>query len=64
MSKLGNIGAKLHRGEVSYDFFGHGHKLSGLDPEHLGVERLPGQTKPSARPAKPSSRPKPVGGEV
>ena len=46
------------------DFFGHGHKLSGLDPEHLGVERLPGQTKPSARPAKPSSRPKPVGGEV
>jgi preprotein translocase subunit SecF len=23
MSKLGNIGAKLHRGEVSYDFIGH-----------------------------------------
>ena len=46
------------------DFFGHGHKLSGLDPEHLGVERLPGQMKPSARPAKPSSKPKPVGGEV
>jgi preprotein translocase subunit SecD len=46
------------------DFFGHGHKLSGLDPEHLGVERLPGQMKPSARPTKPSSRPKPVGGEV
>ncbi|MEI8410046.1 MULTISPECIES: protein translocase subunit SecD [unclassified Kribbella] len=45
------------------DFFGHGHKLSGLDPEHLGVERLPGQMKPSARPAKPSTR-KPVGGEV
>ena len=44
------------------DFFGHGHKLSGLDPEHLGVERLPGQMKPS-RPAKPSTR-KPVGGEV
>ncbi|TDO48527.1 preprotein translocase subunit SecD [Kribbella sp. VKM Ac-2527] len=44
------------------DFFGHGHKLSGLDPEHLGVERLPGQMKP-ARPAKPSTR-KPVGGEV
>jgi preprotein translocase subunit SecD len=45
------------------DFFGHGHKLSGLDPEHLGVERLPGQMKPSARPAKPTTR-KPVGGEV
>ncbi|MDX6241406.1 MAG: preprotein translocase subunit SecD [Kribbellaceae bacterium] len=45
------------------DFFGHGHKLSGLDPEHLGVERLPGQLKPSARPAKKST-PKPVGGEV
>jgi preprotein translocase subunit SecD len=44
------------------DFFGHGHKLSGLDPEHLGVERLPGQMKP-VRPAKPSTR-KPVGGEV
>lgn len=23
-------------------FFGGGHKLSGLDPEHLGVKRLPG----------------------
>jgi preprotein translocase subunit SecD len=45
------------------DFFGHGHKLSGLDPEHLGVERLPGQTRPSARPVKPSTR-KPVGGQV
>jgi preprotein translocase subunit SecD len=45
------------------DFFGHGHKLSGLDPENLGVERLPGQLRPSARPAKPSTR-KPVGGEV
>jgi len=45
------------------DFFGHGHKLSGLDPEHLGVERLPGQMKPAPRPAKPSTR-KPVGGEV
>jgi preprotein translocase subunit SecD len=44
------------------DFFGHGHKLSGLDPEHLGVERLPGQMKPN-RPAKPTTR-KPVGGEV
>ncbi len=45
------------------DFFGHGHKLSGLDPESLGVERLPGQMKPSDRPAKPSTR-RPVGGEV
>jgi preprotein translocase subunit SecD len=23
-------------------FFGGGHKLSGLDPEHLGVTALPG----------------------
>ena len=46
------------------DFFGHGHKLSGLDPEHLGVERLPGQTKPTARPRKTPSTRKPVGGEV
>ena len=23
MSKLGNLGARLHRGEVSYDFIGH-----------------------------------------
>jgi preprotein translocase subunit SecD len=45
------------------DFFGHGHKLSGLDPEHLGVERLPGQMKPSARPAAKPTR-KPVGGEA
>jgi preprotein translocase subunit SecD len=44
------------------EFFGHGHKMSGLDPEHLGVERLPGQTRPGGRPAKPT--PKPVGGEV
>jgi preprotein translocase subunit SecD len=46
------------------DFFGHGHKLSGLDPEHLGVERLPGQMKPTARPRKTPSTRKPVGGEV
>lgn len=45
------------------DFFGHGHKLSGLDPEHLGVERLPGQMKPSARPGAKPTR-KPVGGEA
>jgi preprotein translocase subunit SecD len=46
------------------EFFGHGHKMSGLDPEHLGVERLPGQTKPSVRPRKTPSTRKPVGGEV
>jgi preprotein translocase subunit SecD len=46
------------------DFFGHGHKLSGLDPEHLGVERLPGQTKPNVRPRKTPSTRKPLGGEV
>ena len=46
------------------DFFGHGHKLSGLDPEHLGVERLPGQTKPSVRPRKTPSTRNPVGGQV
>lgn len=32
-------------------FFGHGHKLSGLDREHLGLPALP-------------SRPRPAGGEV
>jgi preprotein translocase subunit SecD len=31
-------------------FFGHGHPLSGLDPKHLGVERLPGQMGPWRRP--------------
>jgi len=30
-------------------FFGHGHPLSGLDPKHLGVERLPGQMGPWRR---------------
>ncbi|MFK4084435.1 protein translocase subunit SecD [Kribbella sp. NPDC020789] len=48
-------------------FFGHGHKLSGLDPEHLGVERLPGHNAgPAAkRPArKTTSTRKPIGGEV
>jgi len=35
-------------------FFGGGHRLSGLDPEHLGVKALPGSRtrRPSvARPA-------------
>ncbi|MFF1820090.1 protein translocase subunit SecD [Kribbella sp. NPDC058245] len=48
------------------NFFGHGHKLSGLDPEHLGVERLPGHSAgPATKPARktPSTR-KPIGGEV
>jgi preprotein translocase subunit SecD len=34
------------------DFFGHGHPLSGLDPKHLGVERLPGQMGPWRRRAR------------
>lgn len=39
-------------------FFGRGHKLSGLDPAHLGVKDLPGQrrgTKVSAGKAGPAS---------
>jgi preprotein translocase subunit SecD len=36
------------------DFFGHGHPLSGLDPKHLGVERLPGQMGPWRRRARPA----------
>ena len=39
-------------------FFGHGHPLSGLDPKHLGVERLPGQVGPWRR------RTAPAGGEA
>jgi preprotein translocase subunit SecD len=39
-------------------FFGHGHPLSGLDPKHLGVERLPGQLAPWRR------RTAPAGGEA
>lgn len=35
-------------------FFGHGHPLSGLDPKHLGVERLPGQMGPWRRPVRPA----------
>jgi len=47
------------------NFFGHGHKLSGLDPEHLGVERLPGHNAGTApRPRKTPSTRKPIGGEV
>lgn len=39
-------------------FFGHGHPMSGLDPKHLGVERLPGQMGPLRR------RTAPAGGEA
>lgn len=47
------------------NFFGHGHKLSGLDPANLGVERLPGQVKPGAQPVKaPVRKPKPARGEA
>jgi preprotein translocase subunit SecD len=41
-------------------FFGGGHKLSGLDPEHLGVQALPGSR--SRRPA--VARPVAVSEEV
>jgi len=35
-------------------FFGGGHKLSGLDPEHLGVKALPGvRRRPALRTATP-----------
>ncbi|HET9778864.1 MAG TPA: protein translocase subunit SecD [Propionibacteriaceae bacterium] len=40
-------------------FFGGGHKLSGLDPEHLGVQALPGSR--SRRPV--VARPAAVSGE-
>jgi preprotein translocase subunit SecD len=40
-------------------FFGGGHRLSGLDPEHLGVQALPGSR--SRRPVIP--RPAPVSEE-
>ncbi|TDC34187.1 protein translocase subunit SecD [Kribbella albertanoniae] len=46
------------------NFFGHGHKLSGLDPEHLGVERLPGHSAGPAPRKKTTATRKPVGGEV
>jgi preprotein translocase subunit SecD len=32
-------------------FFGEGHKLSGLDPEHLGVDKLRVATAATRRPA-------------
>jgi preprotein translocase subunit SecD len=35
-------------------FFGGGHKLSGLDPNHLGVKALPGSRR----------RPVPAGGKA
>jgi preprotein translocase subunit SecD len=42
-------------------FFGGGHKLSGLDPGHLGVHALPGQRGRklvTARTVTPEPRPK------
>src|SRR3954452_13906870 len=30
MSKLGNLGARLHRGEISYDFIGHRKLWDGI----------------------------------
>ena len=41
-------------------FFGNGHKLSGLDREHLGLPPLPSETSK----AKPKQQPQPVGGEA
>ena len=40
------------------NFYGHGHPMSGLDPKHLGVERLPGQMGPWRR------RTAPAGGDA
>ena len=39
-------------------FYGGGHRLSGLDPEHLGVKSLPGlrTRRPSSSPAATSAR--------
>ena len=34
-------------------FFGGGHRLSGLDPEHLGVQALPGTRSRRPRLARP-----------
>ena len=31
MSKLGNLGARLHRGEISYDFIGHRKLWYGIE---------------------------------
>jgi preprotein translocase subunit SecD len=44
-------------------FFGGGHKLSGLDPAHLGVKALPGhRRRPYARPpAAPTDKPATAG---
>jgi preprotein translocase subunit SecD len=44
-------------------FFGGGHKLSGLDPAHLGVKALPGhRRRPYTRPpAAPTDKPATAG---
>jgi len=31
------------------EFFGRGHRLSGLDPHHLGVTQIPGQARAATR---------------
>ncbi len=36
-------------------FFGGGHKLSGLDPHHLGVTALPGGRRRRGAPARPAT---------
>jgi preprotein translocase subunit SecD len=36
-------------------FFGGGHRLSGLDPEHLGVQALPGSRTRRPRVARPAA---------
>jgi preprotein translocase subunit SecD len=38
------------------NFFGGGHRLSGLDPHHLGVAALPGTRARSARVLEPTGR--------
>jgi preprotein translocase subunit SecD len=37
-------------------FFGGGHKLSGLDPAHLGVQALPGSRSRRPGLARPTAR--------
>ena len=41
-------------------FFGQGHKWSGLEPDHLGVDALPGtrSRRPLVPPARPARRPR------
>jgi preprotein translocase subunit SecD len=32
---------------ATFRFFNSGHKLSGLSPDHIGVERITGATRPN-----------------